>query len=161
LLCDVSLYNHAYCSIMSGPVNTSSYTCLICQHTGFNWHDLRRIPPPHANHRSFMVRCDSCRAVFRSRVALERHFAIHRRDPPDAIPFPGHRYRPYTLVPVLMTSMHTRQLMFDMVAHLVWLTAYILRPSSAHPGVLPPGEMAFRRRLAQQYPTCCSKYDCT
>ena len=100
-----------------------------------------------------MVRCDSCRAVFRSRVALERHFAIHRRDPPDAIPFPGHRYRTYTLVPVLMTSMHARQLVFEMVAHLVWLTAYILRPPSVHPGVLPPGEMAFRRRLAQQYPT--------
>jgi len=51
-----------------------------------------------------------------------------------------------------MTSMHTRQLMFDMTAHFVWLTAYILRPSSAHPDVLPPGEMVFRRRLAQQYP---------
>jgi len=52
-----------------------------------------------------------------------------------------------------MTSMHTRQLMFDMIDHLVWLTAYILRPPSAHPGVLPPGEMAFRRSLAQQYTT--------
>ena len=52
-----------------------------------------------------------------------------------------------------MTSMHTRQLMFDMIAHLVWLTAYILPSPFAHPGILPSGEMAFSCRLAQQYPT--------
>ena len=52
-----------------------------------------------------------------------------------------------------MTSMHTRRLMFDIIAHLLWLTAYVLRPPSAHSGALPPGDVAFRHRLAQQYPT--------
>jgi len=150
------LYSYARCLITSGTVGTFSYTCLVRQHTGFNWHDLRCIPPPHADHHSFVVRCDSCRVVFCSRNALEQHFSVHLNDLPDAITFQGRRYRPYTFVPVLVTSIYTCRLMFDMVAHLTWLAAYIRHPHSTQRGIFPPGEMAFRRRLAQQYPTMLS-----
>jgi len=149
LLYNVSLCSCIRCSIMSRPVHISSYTCLVCQHTGFNWHDLGCVPPPHAGHRLFMVRCNSCHAVFRSRTAFGQHLIEHLRRAAGVVSSPGHRYRPYTTVPVLMTSMHPRQLMFDIVAHLVWLAAYVLRPPFAY----LPGEVAFRHRLAQQYST--------
>jgi len=61
---------------------TVDYICLVCRATEYNWHDFGFVPAPHADHDSFLVRCNPCGKTFTSLTLLECHYSAHVTNSP-------------------------------------------------------------------------------